>query len=355
MKKILSLTLVALTLCMQHESSAMGNLRNYAGRFGQQCKLLYTQGAQRVAPAYRTLTTGFSNLRPQISQQWRNMQTSARNWSQNLNLPTARTTALGLGGAGLGAAYLRPNFFGVAGAEEEVPVPQEIIKHSTTYIDTTPAGLEGPAGPIGGASKKEEITPSNQLDNIRRQLNELITKPHPQSQHSLDEFRWKLRFFLNDHEANMDPSTRQKFTALVNDFLNMKNEDLNEDLKDSIIDAGSTNKGIVNFLGDVIQHDILFANASYGTQSKIPNIIIPDIYKKFFKDISNDNMLKAEFIKSINDMKKGADIVLKKELAQQPPQQKDEILNTFSNLNRILDAIAKEVHGSSSFWSYFGY
>jgi hypothetical protein len=178
MKKIVSLTLMALTLCVQHESHAMANLRNYAGRIGQQCARLYTQGAQRVAPAYRTLTTGarqqLSNLRPQTSRWY----STARNWSQNLNLPTARTTALGLGGAGLTtAAYLqRPEFFGVVGAEEEE-------------------------------------TPSALLNNIKKEFDEITHRSH--SQQEIISLKNKLQMLA----LNNPIYDRKTFASMVNELL----------------------------------------------------------------------------------------------------------------------------------------
>jgi hypothetical protein len=244
MKKILLTALMALTLCVQHESHAMANLRNYAGRIGQQCARLYTQGAQQVAPAYRTLTTGarqqLSNLRPQTSRWY----STARNWSQNLNLPTARTTALGLGAGLTTAAYLqRPDIFGVVGAEEEVPTPKEIIKDVTTCMTTTPAGLEGPAGPIGVPSKAE------QRNNILREM-------------------------LYEYIMNHGPEVSGTFN--------------------------------IDTFKSVILDDILLANAARTYKDIQPdqNIELPTFYKEFFQKIGRDEDFGPALKNTINEIKK---------------------------------------------------
>ncbi len=337
MKKITSLTLMALTLCLQHESHAMySGLRNYATQFGnrigQQCTRLYNQGAQRFAPTYQRLTTGarqqLSNFRPQAPQWY----SAARNWGQNLNLPTARTAALGLGlgGAGLGAAYLqRPDLLGVVKAqEEEMP-------------------SEAPLGVVNEISTFNNI--KSQLENLKNELSQADTL------NKVNELRWKLFSFIHEHENNLDPLNRQNYTTLVNEWLNKRyNGNLYQELyKESPQFATATNEEVREFLSDAIKFDISLANGIFNNKFKMQlyqKIEIPDVYRKFFRDISKDNALKSKFITAIDDIRNKAFKNIEKESMPLDEQQ-----NAKNNVNSLLNEISKEIQGSSSWWSYFGY
>jgi hypothetical protein len=207
MKKILLTTLVALTLFVQHESHAMyGQVARNINRFGQQC-------AQRVAPAYRSFTTGLgqrvSNLRPQISQQFRSMQTSARNWSQNLNLPTARTTALGLGAGLTTATYLqrpnwqRPDIFGVVGAEEEEMLSEAPNEKKAEFIfEQLKSGKLGELDPAIQKELKENPDLTNKVADIVeaqiKLIHMLVGKVGPMNDLFLGEKLFRLQAIQHD-------------------------------------------------------------------------------------------------------------------------------------------------------------
>ncbi len=112
MKK--TVAILALTLCVMHDCSAMLNpIRQNISRFGQYARQYVPQAAQTC----RTFASKASNLRPQNFGWLRSMPTYAR----NVTLPSMRTAAVGLGGLGLGtAAYLQgPELFSSVKAEEE--------------------------------------------------------------------------------------------------------------------------------------------------------------------------------------------------------------------------------------------
>ncbi len=316
MKKITSLTLMALTLCLQHESHAMySGLRNYAGRIGQQCTRLYNQGAQRIAPAYQTLTTGFgqriSNFRPQASQWFRNMQASARNWRPSLNLPTARTAALGLalGGAGLGATYMqRPDLFGAAKAEEETSTEtSNIVERNLDYLTSV--------------LSKTDIS----FDQLKR----------------LDYF-----FIHVINNKDLYAIHKERYTSLANRFLNKQYKDISPaKFKDASLED------IKALLNHIIIHDISIANMiDIETSLDLPNLNLelPEAPKNFLKNISKDNTLKAKFITAIDNVKNNIFERIKK-------LPLDEQQNAKENLNSLFNKISKEIQGSSSWWSYFGY
>lgn len=162
MKKVLSIAIVLLTLCVQHESHAMGGLRNYASRLGQYA----ATRTQQVAPACRSFTSGirqqFSNITPQTSQLFRSMQASARTLRQNLPL-TRRETLLGLGaGTGLGSAtnLLLPDGVGyiVAHAEEEAKSPKSPKERANLIFEQLKA------------MANESETSVGQFDSIAKEL-----------------------------------------------------------------------------------------------------------------------------------------------------------------------------------------
>lgn len=201
MKKIVSIALMALMLCVQHESHAMySQVARNINRIGQQC-------AQRVAPAHRTLTTGarqqLSNLRPQISQQFRNMQTSARNWGQNLNLPTARTTALGLGAGLTTAAYLqRPDIFGVVRAEEEMLSEAPNEKKAEFIFEQLKSGKLGELDPAIEKELKENPDLTNKVADIVeaeiKLIHSLVGRVGPMNDLFLGEKLFRLQVIKHD-------------------------------------------------------------------------------------------------------------------------------------------------------------
>ncbi len=288
MKKITSLTLMALTLCLQHESHAMySGLRNYATQFGnrigQQCTRLYNQGAQRFAPTYQRLTTGarqqLSNFRPQASQWY----SAARNWRQNLNLPTARATALGLGAGLTTAAYVQhPYFLGAVKAEEENNPAYERAKLDLFQLNNA----------ISNINQRNLYNLPMFIDNAYKFAMEFIKNHLDTADLTIqDKFRNLVLTMENKISEFSDINDNRSAAEKIKFLETLPPRDLREMLVENKIAIG------------ILQRNF-FENIPWGiTQSQKRKIILTDKSKEFLNRIKNSNTLKIAFTEVMNDLK----------------------------------------------------